>query len=254
MEQTTSSCWVVHTNRCSPRAATHTCPFSRDASHHRAFLAKVSTARPIAALAAATTSPASIRAAASLAQPVRSAWFTVSISPYIQRLGEARKAADLIATEEELPEAQPLALPACGHCTPGASSRPHFRRRPMLPRGGAEASRRSLLRLHMCRFIASQIPSSDQPRDLSTMSGIVSILAGTLLLVTLCGSAVAQTISQTYAAQRQAANRQRCVNGVVIGGVAGGVLARGTLLSRLGGAAIGATAGCVINRGVNEGR
>jgi hypothetical protein len=27
-------------------------------------------------------------------------------------IGEARKAADLIAPEEELPEAQPLALPA----------------------------------------------------------------------------------------------------------------------------------------------
>jgi hypothetical protein len=64
------------------------------------------------------------------------------------------------------------------------------------------------------------------------MSGTVRFLAGTLLLSTLCGSAVAQTTSQTYAAQRQAANRQRCVNGVVIGGVAG----------------------CVINRGVNEGR
>jgi hypothetical protein len=90
------------------------------------------------------------------------------------------------------------------------------------------------------------------------MSGPFRFLAGTLLLTTLCGSAVAQTISQTYAAQRQAANRQRCVNGVVIGGViggvAGGVLARDSVLSRLGGAAIGATAGCVINRGVNEGR
>ena len=87
------------------------------------------------------------------------------------------------------------------------------------------------------------------------MSGTFPLLAGTLLLTTLCGSALAQTTTQTYAAQRQAAaNRQRCVNGVVIGGVAGGVLARGSVLSRLGGAAIGATAGCVINRGVNEGR
>jgi hypothetical protein len=57
------------------------------------------------------------------------------------------------------------------------------------------------------------------------MSDTVRFLAGTLLLTTLCGPAVAQTISQSYAAQRQAANRQRCVNGVVIGGVAGGVLA-----------------------------
>jgi hypothetical protein len=41
---------------------------------------------------------------------------------------------------------------------------------------------------------------------------------------------------------------------VLIGGVAGGALARGSWLNRLGGAAIGGTAGCVINRGVNEGR
>ncbi|HYP03184.1 MAG TPA: hypothetical protein VER57_01400, partial [Cyanobium sp.] len=104
----------------------------------------------------------------------------------------ARKAADLIAPEEELPETEPLALPACGH-----------------------VSRRSLLRLHTCGFIATSIPSPHQSRDLSTMSETVRFLAGTLLLTTLCGSAVAQTTSQAYAAQRQAAaNRHRSVNGV----------------------------------------
>jgi hypothetical protein len=87
------------------------------------------------------------------------------------------------------------------------------------------------------------------------MTRCVPLLIGALLLNTLCGSAVAQTTNPSYEAQRkEAANRQRCVNGVLIGGVAGGALARGSLLNRLGGAAIGGTAGCVINRGVNEGR
>ncbi len=87
------------------------------------------------------------------------------------------------------------------------------------------------------------------------MSATVRFLAGSLLLGTLCGPAMAQTTTQPTAAQRQAeANRQRCTNGVLIGGVAGGALTSGSVLNRLGGAAIGATAGCVINRGVNEGR
>jgi hypothetical protein len=38
-------------------------------------------------------------------------------------LGEARKVADLIAPEGDLPEAQPLPLPARGQGPPGASSR-----------------------------------------------------------------------------------------------------------------------------------
>jgi hypothetical protein len=56
-------------------------------------------------------------------------------------------------------------------------------------------------------------------------------------------------------AKKQAeANRDRCRNGVLIGGATGGLLSRGSIVNRLGGAAIGATAGCVINRGVNEGK
>jgi hypothetical protein len=87
------------------------------------------------------------------------------------------------------------------------------------------------------------------------MTRCVPLLVGALLLSALCGSAVAQTTNPSYEAERKAAaNRQRCVNGVLIGGVAGGALARGSALNRLGAAAIGGTAGCVINRGVNEGR
>jgi hypothetical protein len=54
--------------------------------------------------------------------------------------------------------------------------------------------------------------------------------------------------------RQQEANRDRCRNGVAIGGVAGAVLSGGGFARRLGGAAIGGTAGCVINRGVNQGK
>jgi hypothetical protein len=60
---------------------------------------------------------------------------TMEISQKI-RLGLARKAADLIAPEEGLPETKPMTIPACGHCQTGASFRPRCRRRRMLHRGG----------------------------------------------------------------------------------------------------------------------
>ena len=66
-----------------------------------------------------------------------------------------RKAADLIAPEEELPETEPLALLACGH-----------------------VSRRSLLRLHTCGFIATSIPSPHQSRDLSTRGSMLQLHFG----------------------------------------------------------------------------
>lgn len=59
---------------------------------------------------------------------------------------------------------------------------------------------------------------------------------------------------QSKQQQQADANRDRCRNGVLIGGAAGGLLSRGSAVNRLGAAAIGATAGCVINRGVNEGK
>ncbi len=52
----------------------------------------------------------------------------------------------------------------------------------------------------------------------------------------------------------QRANRERCTNGALLGGVAGALIPRNGWRNRVGGAALGATAGCVINRGVNEGK
>jgi hypothetical protein len=49
--------------------------------------------------------------------------------------------------------------------------------------------------------------------------------------------------------ERQNANRDRCRNGVLMGGAAGAAFTRGNALNRLGGAAVGGAAGCVINRG-----
>jgi predicted lipid-binding transport protein (Tim44 family) len=88
------------------------------------------------------------------------------------------------------------------------------------------------------------------------MSGFLRACTGVMVLAPLAWTTPvsAQTQTQTQQQQQAEANRQRCTNGVLIGGAAGGVLARGGVLNRLGGAAIGATAGCVINRGVNEGR
>ena len=81
------------------------------------------------------------------------------------------------------------------------------------------------------------------------MRRISLLFLGTLMLSL---PAVAQQ-SQAQRDQQQA-NRERCVNGGVIGGVVGAVLPRSGWRNRVAGGAIGATAGCVINRGVNEGK
>jgi hypothetical protein len=78
--------------------------------------------------------------------------------------------------------------------------------------------------------------------------------ARALVLVAVLLSAVPGQAQQSKQQQQADANRDRCRNGVLIGGAAGGLLSRGSVVNRLGAAAVGATAGCVINRGVNEGR
>jgi hypothetical protein len=88
------------------------------------------------------------------------------------------------------------------------------------------------------------------------LSILLRSLAG-VLAATAIGSVIVPAqaqVQQTRQQQQADANRHRCTNGVVVGGAAGGLLTRGSFLNRLGGAAIGATAGCVINRGVNEGK
>ncbi|MCP9883702.1 hypothetical protein KBY97_00985 [Synechococcus sp. ATX 2A4] len=84
--------------------------------------------------------------------------------------------------------------------------------------------------------------------SLTRRSACALVLAAALLNV------MPAQAQQSKQQQQADANRDRCRNGVLIGGAAGGLLSRGSVVNRLGGAAIGATAGCVINRGVNEGK
>lgn len=76
------------------------------------------------------------------------------------------------------------------------------------------------------------------------------VLIGALLI--LAGPGLAQNREADQ--ERQDANRDRCRNGVMLGGAAGAAITRGNVLNRLGGAALGGAAGCVINRGWNEGK
>ena len=73
-----------------------------------------------------------------------------------------------------------------------------------------------------------------------------------LLAVALAAAPAAGFAQESEGDQR--ANRERCTNGALLGGVAGALIPRKGWRNRVGGAALGATAGCVINRGVNEGK
>ena len=74
----------------------------------------------------------------------------------------------------------------------------------------------------------------------------------------LCGAVLLSLPAQAQTSEaeqrQQQANRERCVNGGVIGGLAGALLPRRGWRNRVAGGAVGAAAGCVINRGVNEGK
>jgi hypothetical protein len=74
------------------------------------------------------------------------------------------------------------------------------------------------------------------------------------LLVALALVALPATANAQERDGDQRANRERCTNGALLGGVAGALIPRKGWRNRVGGAALGATAGCVINRGVNEGK
>jgi predicted lipid-binding transport protein (Tim44 family) len=83
-----------------------------------------------------------------------------------------------------------------------------------------------------------------------------SIVAG-LCMAVLGLSAIAPAPAQTpNTAQRrqQEANRDRCRNGVVVGGLTGALVSGRGLGNKLGGTAIGATAGCIINKEWNRGK
>ncbi|KEF41611.1 MAG: hypothetical protein ER33_10605 [Cyanobium sp. CACIAM 14] len=78
-----------------------------------------------------------------------------------------------------------------------------------------------------------------------------------LCLAALGFIALAPASAQTPTeAQRRAqqANRDRCRNGVVLGGITGALVSGRGLGNKLGGTAIGATAGCVINKEWNRGK
>jgi peptidoglycan/LPS O-acetylase OafA/YrhL len=74
------------------------------------------------------------------------------------------------------------------------------------------------------------------------------------LLVALALAASPATALAQESDGDQRANRERCTNGALLGGVAGALIPHKGWRNRVGGAALGATAGCVINRGVNEGK
>jgi hypothetical protein len=73
-----------------------------------------------------------------------------------------------------------------------------------------------------------------------------------LLVVTYCQPVLAQT-SKAKSRQQQA-DRARCRNGVAVGGVTGTLVSGRGLGNKLGGAAIGGAAGCIINKEWNRGK
>lgn len=81
------------------------------------------------------------------------------------------------------------------------------------------------------------------------------VLALSLAVLGLCNVVPATAQTPTEAQRRQQeANRDRCRNGVVVGGLTGAVVSGRGLGNKLGGTAIGATAGCIINKEWNRGK
>jgi hypothetical protein len=83
---------------------------------------------------------------------------------------------------------------------------------------------------------------------------ILSLAA--LSLAAITPAAIAPVRAQTSDAQQrqQEAERDRCRNGVVLGGLTGAVVSGRGLGNKLGGTAIGAAAGCIINKEWNRGK
>ncbi|WP_216900623.1 hypothetical protein [Synechococcus sp. CCY 9618] len=81
-------------------------------------------------------------------------------------------------------------------------------------------------------------------------------IAVVLPLLVLGFPLFAPALAQTTEAERRAqeANRDRCRNGLVLGGLTGAVVSGRGLGNKLGGAAIGATAGCILNKELNKGK
>jgi uncharacterized protein YcfJ len=77
-----------------------------------------------------------------------------------------------------------------------------------------------------------------------------------LSLAPIAPGALTPARAQTSNAQQrqQEAERDRCRNGVVLGGLTGVLVSGRGLGNKLGGTAIGATAGCIINKEWNRGK
>lgn len=85
------------------------------------------------------------------------------------------------------------------------------------------------------------------------MRAIPAVLSLAVLSLTAFTPAVAQTSAEAQR-REQEANRDRCRNGVILGGITGAVVSGRGLGNKLGGAALGGTAGCIINKEWNRGK